>query len=317
MTMADAVEQLAEKAKALVGNWPTYTALGSFALYVLGYLTLRYHLTALGVGTDLAVLDERYVFSGAKFLVYLVSCVPIVVLLSLMLIAIALVITAVGYLPYRLMAASVQANVGKRVRAATRRIQGWWDVPGRLALAGIVVSVALIQFVMRQCFLFSNLLLAQGLPEPHWLGSLLLGAEELRTLYFTGLVIGTAAAAGLLFGARSRKTQTSMSRFLIGLLALLVVIQSLLLPVNYGMLIADKILPRVTTLGGQEPLKDGQQAWLVWEGNEGAHYLVQTLGPNGEARKLVTLPRKDVTRTEIVKYDSILQCIFSEGGCSE
>jgi hypothetical protein len=108
-----------------------------------------------------------------------------------------------------------------------------------------------------------------------------------------------------------------MSRFLIGLLALLVVIQSLLLPVNYGMLIADKILPRVTTLGGQEPLKDGQQAWLVWEGNEGAHYLVQTLGPNGGGRKLVTLPRKDVTRTEIVRYDSILQCIFSEGGCSE
>jgi len=315
--MADAIERLAEKAKALVGNWPSYAALGSFVLYVLGYLTLRFHLTAFGVGTDLVVLDERYVFSGTKFLVYLVSCVPIAALLSLVLIAIALVIIAVGYLPYRLLAASKQAKIGARFRMATRRIKEWWSVPGRLALAGIVVSVAFIQFVMRQCFLFSNLLLAQSLPEPRWLGSLLLGTEELRTLYFTGLVIATGATAGLLFGAKSRKNQTSVSRSLVGLLALLVVIQSLLLPINYGVLIMDKVLPRVATLGGLEPLKGGQEAWLVWEGNEGAHYLVQTEESNGNVRRLVTLPRKDVTRTEITRYDSILRCIFLEGGCSE
>ena len=74
-----------EQPKALAGNWATYSAIGSFALYLLGYLALRFHLTVLGIGTDLAVLDERYLFAGAKFLVYLVMSVPIVVLVALVL----------------------------------------------------------------------------------------------------------------------------------------------------------------------------------------------------------------------------------------
>jgi hypothetical protein len=315
--MADTVEQLAEKAKALIGNWPAYAAVGSFAFYVMGYLTLRFHLTALGVGTDLAVIDERYVFSGAKFLVYLLTSIPIAVLLALVLVVVIAVIAALAYLPYRMLPAGARKSLKARFRAVIRKFLAWWYAPKRLALAGILLSMAMTQLFMRQCFSFSNLLLAKSLPEPGWLGSLLLGEEELRTLYFTGLVLGTAATAGLLFGARSQKGQTSVSRFLTGLLALLVAIQAFLLPVNYGVLIADKILPRVASLGGQEPLKEGQQAWLVWEGNEGASYLVRTSELGGNSRRLVTLPRKDVTRTEIIRYDQILHCIFLEGVCSE
>ena len=62
-------EALQTTLKALAGSWASYSALGSFALYVAGYLALRFHLTALGVGTDLAVLDERYVFTGARFVI--------------------------------------------------------------------------------------------------------------------------------------------------------------------------------------------------------------------------------------------------------
>ena len=40
----------------------------------------------------------------------------------------------------------------------------WLMKPGRLTLAGIVFCVAVIQLVMRQCFLFSDLLLARSLP---------------------------------------------------------------------------------------------------------------------------------------------------------
>ena len=35
----------------------------------------------------------------------------------------------------------------------------------------------MIQLVMRQCFLFSNLLLAPSLPEPEWLQCLLLATR--------------------------------------------------------------------------------------------------------------------------------------------
>ena len=57
--MADLWDTLGERIKAVGGSWAAYTAVGSFVLYVLGYLALRFHLTALGIGTDLAVLDER------------------------------------------------------------------------------------------------------------------------------------------------------------------------------------------------------------------------------------------------------------------
>src|SRR5438128_12374876 len=81
--MADLAQSFADRVKAIGGSWTAYTAVGSFVLYVLGYLALRFHLTSIGAGTDLAVLDERYLFTGARFLVSLVSAVPIVVLLVL------------------------------------------------------------------------------------------------------------------------------------------------------------------------------------------------------------------------------------------
>jgi len=46
-----------EKGKKVEGAWAALAAIGSFILYFLGYLTLRFHLTAFGVSTDLAVLD--------------------------------------------------------------------------------------------------------------------------------------------------------------------------------------------------------------------------------------------------------------------
>jgi hypothetical protein len=46
-----------EKGKKVEGAWAAFAAIGSFILYFLGYLTLRFHLTAFGVSTDLAVLD--------------------------------------------------------------------------------------------------------------------------------------------------------------------------------------------------------------------------------------------------------------------
>ena len=52
---------------ALGSNWTTYTVVGSFLLYVVGYLALRFHLTAIGIGTDLAVLDERYCSPAPAF----------------------------------------------------------------------------------------------------------------------------------------------------------------------------------------------------------------------------------------------------------
>src|SRR5690349_1005134 len=82
----------------LSANWASLAALGSFAIYVLGYLVIRFHLAVFGVGTDLSVLDERYLFAGAKFLVYVLSTIPILVLLGIVLTLVALVGAALVYI---------------------------------------------------------------------------------------------------------------------------------------------------------------------------------------------------------------------------
>ena len=80
--MPDLLQDLGEHVKGFADNWTKYS-IGSFLLYGVGYLALRFHLTALGIATDLAVLDERYLFTGARFLVYLVASIPIILLIGI------------------------------------------------------------------------------------------------------------------------------------------------------------------------------------------------------------------------------------------
>jgi hypothetical protein len=293
--MSAPVDTLGEKLKELATGWTSYTAFGSFLLYVVGYLTLRFHLTALGVGTDLAVLDERYLFAGARFAVYLVSAVPIVVLL-------ALLVLGVLYMPFRLIPESARANL----RALWTKMQAH---PVRLTVAGVIVSVLMIQGVMRQCFFYSNLLLAPSLPAaPAWLACLM-RSDGLMSLFFSGLIAGTAIPGAVVFSLWDSPDERQSFKWLRALLAFLVAVQVLLLPVNYGVLIVDKSLARVTSVGA-EHVGEGQQAWLVWEGKDGVTYLVHQT--QGNTRSLVTVPRADAKKIEIIGYDRIVPVLVPE-----
>jgi hypothetical protein len=296
--MTGFLDTLQEKVKALGSSWTSYTVVGSFVLYVFGYLAIRFHLTALGVGTDLAVLDERYVFTGARFLVYLVASVTSVVLM-------ALILAALGYLFYRLLPAGVRSRLLSCWQQCLAR-------PERLMMIGIIVSVLMIQLVMRKCFFFSNLLIARELPADHaWLARLLFN-ERRMSLYFGGLVAGTGLPLAILLTVQRAPAAAGRLLFLKGLLAFLVAVQFLFLPVNYGVFIVDKTLPRVSSLG-VTPLAPGQEAWLAWEGKEGVTYLVRNrlaMIPDGTGRSLVTLPRSEVKKTEITRYDKIFPLLF-------
>ncbi len=296
-------KELSDTVKDVAGTWTAYTALGSFGLYFLGYLSLRFQLTALGIATDLAVFDEHYLFAGARFLVYLVASLPIVLLF-------VLVLSMFTVLPYRLCSrlTSTMANGG--MRDWGERLWAWWSVPNRLALAGIVLSLLMIQTVMRQCFFLSNVLLAPSLPEPQWLQSVLLSqGAGLWSLYFPGLVAGTAVTGGLFFLARRTMEPTPLSQLLHGILALLVVVQCLMLPINHSILIADKTMPKVVVnLGDQQDLEQGQEAWLVWEGKEWMTYLIRSK----DTRKLIIIRRNDVKQLTILAYDPIMRVLFAE-----
>lgn len=282
----DAVNRL----KSVGAPWATWSLIGTFVFYVLGYLAIRFHLSVLGVGTDLGIIDERFLFAGAKFVVYLVSA-GVSLLLFLLLPA------AICYAVYRLV-------------ARRWKLTGKLNQKGLLVL-GIVLAVLFVQLVMRKCFLFGNLLMAQDRPpDARWLSGLLIGADDtLLTLFFVGLVASIVVTGGLLVLA-GRAGGDAAARGLFWLLAFLVAVQVLLLPINYGTLIADKVIPKVASLDGVTPLRPGEDAWLVWEGNNGMTFLVRRPAGGGAPRSLVTLDRKEVKRVEIIGYDRILSKIF-------
>lgn len=282
-----------DKLGSLAGKWTAFTAFGSFVVYLLGYLALRFQLSTYGVATNLDVWDERYLFAGSRFLVYLVSSVPNVLLIVMVLVVIA-------YLPYRLVPAGVRGRMKQRATA-------WAAHPTALPLLGTLLALGLIQLVMRKCFVLANLLLAKKLPEYDWIDTVLLSDDGNRSLYFSGLVGGTLlTGALLLFAIRTGSAATSLSKLLVGLLAFLVAVEFLLLPVNYAILIASQNLPRVSELGGSEKLANGEQAWLVWESKEAMVYFVRA---PGDERTMITIPRKD-PKVKIVAYDAIFLVLF-------
>ena len=304
--MADFWKGLSDNVKELGRNWTAYTAVGSFALYLLGYISLRFHLTALGIGTDLAVLDERYLFAGAKFLVYVVSSVPIVIL-------VVLVLAAFVYLPYRAFPLKIRARIKGFVIRFLERTIGWKTTTNRLTMTGIIFSVLMIQLVMRKCFFFGNLLLMDQIPETGWLAYILLDKNPgITSLYFAGIVGGTALSASPFFMVNSKDLPTALSRFLRLVLIFLVSVQFLLIPINYGILIADKYMPQVASYGDQHDLVKGQEAWLVWEGKEGVTYLVRDQENN--KRTLITCEKSVIKETKIIRYDQIFKVIFTDQG---
>lgn len=297
--MADPLQSIGQKIKNFGGNWASYSAAGSFGLYVLGYLALRFHLTALGVGTDLNVLDERYLFAGAKCVVYLTSSAASVVFLGLLL-------AAPMYGVYLLLAIGTGGQSSAWIaRAGCRAI-----TPTRLTLAGILFSAALIQLVMKDCFAFDNLLLRDTLPPHSALSDWLLQDDGTRlALYFYGLV-GAAMVSGTLLLATCGEPQENQERpRMWRLFAFLVVLQWLLLPVNYGHLVMDKQMPEVASIDGATPLPPGQRAWLAWESKDYLTFLV--LNKDEKPLKLLrTLPRTQIKTIEIIAYKPIFRALF-------
>jgi hypothetical protein len=291
--MGDLFDSFTEKLGNIAGKWTAYAAFGSFLLYLIGYLTLRFQLSTFGLAIDLDLFDEKYLFAGCRFLVYLVASIPSILILLL-------VLAAIGYLPYRLLPSSAKARAGLWLAE-------WCGEPLHLPLLGIVLAVIFIQAVMRKCFPFGNVLLQKQLPD-EWITSVLLASDGKLTLYFSGLVAGTLLTAVIAWLAITRENSTSpLGRFFTSVLVFLVAVEFLLLPVNYGVLISTQQLPQVAELAGEAKVLDGQRAWMVWNTKETFTYFIYGAPDH---RMLLTVPRKDAP-LKIVAYDDIYCVLFS------
>jgi hypothetical protein len=286
-----------EKFGNLAGKWTAYAAFGSFLLYLLGYLTLRFQLSTNGVATNLDIFDEKYLFAGCRFLVYLVSAVPNILI-------ILLALAAIGYLPYKLVPVSLKDGI--KLWASR-----WCAAPIHLPLLGVVLAVAMVQFVLRRCFAFGNLLLRKQLPD-EWLSAMLLASDGKLALYFSGLVAGTLLTGCILVYVLRRGTATTAaSRVWLGVLVFLFAVEFLLLPVNYGVLISTQQIPRVAGISG-EPAAPLQTAWLLWDSKDVVIYFARD---SSDQRMIVAVPRKDAP-LRIDAYDDIFCVLFGGSGVS-
>lgn len=291
--MAELWDKVGEMLGGLATKWTGYAAVGSFLLYLFGYLALRFQLSFYGVDTNIDAFDEKYLFAGCSFVVYLVSTVPSVLIL-------ALVLMVILYLPYKL------TPVGFRSRVKGWLLQ-WAANPLHMPVLGIVFAVLFIQLVERVCVVLTgNVLLAKSLPKI-WIANVLLSNQGRLALFFAGLTSGTMITGAVLFYVLEHQTvQNGLSRALVWLLGFLFAVEILFLPVNYGILISTQLLPRVAEISADKPLSNGSVSWLVWDSKDALTYLVRD---SGDQRMLVTVPSKDAV-VRILGYDNIICVLF-------
>jgi hypothetical protein len=299
--MTGVAKSLQGKLDAAFGGWAPLLAMGAFLLHAMGFLSLRFHLAALGVRADLSLLDSRYVFEGASCLVYLLADLASLLLLLL---AAGLVL----FLLSRLLPRLARERGGAALRAPWERLRPRYRTAGRLSLMGIAFAVLAIQFLLRQCLEVQDLLFRGVPPYPDWLRDLLLARGEApRAFFFIGLLAVVGVTAGIRLAAGRSPGHSPATRLGLGLLTLLLGLEMALLPINYGILTAGRPLPRVAHLGDDKALA-GRQAWLVWEDSDGLTLLVVSPAAPGASpsRALVTVPKKEAGRVEIREAESVL-----------
>ncbi len=303
--MSEFLGKLNEALKSFAQGWAGNATIASLVLYVLGYISLRFHLTTFGIPADLEIVDERYVFQGAKFLVFFLPIFPSLMVLVL---AVALPVRLIG----RLLSCWTPESLRKRSGGFLTRVCQLTERPNLLLLSSSVISLVMIQKVMRLCFDFHDLLLTRTLEGSGLLRGVLLDPDGLSTgIYFVFLLAGTTVPAALWWRASRLASTAPTSVALRTLSAVLILLQVLLLPANYGVLVADKGVSKVRSVPTrQAPLKETEAAWLVWRGKEWTTYLVRDTASGRDDRVLLTVRSAEVTTIEASAYDRILPVLF-------
>lgn len=275
---------------AALKDFSTYSAVATAALYLFGYLALRFHLTALGINSELGVLDGRYLFAGAKFLVAVGAELP--------------VFATIG-LPIAVLAWLFRV----RLAPLRKRCAAFFQNPRFLLWTSIVLALLAIRFWMGACIPVHDLSLS-GPPEPGWLFDLLRNPNSIsRSLYFFGLLIYAAAVCIPVLEAARLPRPGAGLKALFATAVLLATITVLLVPVNFGVVVMPYTMDRVAAVG-KTPVATGQRAWLLWQGNEWATYFVQA----ADRRTLVAVPVKEIERIEVSGSDSLFDVLYTGVG---
>lgn len=275
--------------KGLAAAWALVLGVGTFSLHAMGYLALRFRLRALGIEADLGVLNERFLFEGAHCLLYVLTSLPLLLLLTL---------------PLFVLLGLARLVPGWRARVE-RVGNTLGNLPPRwLAISGLAWGTLAVQLVMRHVFVVQNLLLGQGPIEPPWLRAVLLDPTGfLEPLLFAGLLV--LLAPTIFAFVRLPRGSLLVARSLLGMVLLA---QLLLLPVHFGVFGAGAPVPRVASLPGEE---SSSRVWKVFSTAKAAVFLVERPGVPA-VRRLLTLDVEKLERLEVMEHQPLLRILADQ-----
>lgn len=297
-------ESFLDNVNKVLKNVTIYSTAATLFLYIFGYISLRFRLTFLGTGTDLSVIDERYLFEGARFSLYILTSIPVALLIILFI-----------SIPFFIIKWTFKKSFGARLTSVQEKLKKWYRqkiTRDKLIFIGIIFSTLSIQLVMRQSLYFNNLLLRENLPEPALLHKILLSSNDaIRISYIIILQLLILLSAYIFYlTIKYYNPQRVKLNFMQVIFGLLIIIQIIFLPVNYGILIGTNLMAKVNVHSEYFDNDLNKDAWLIWEGQEGVTFFALK-NSNGDIQKsMVTIPKKDIKRIEIIKYDRLLNRLF-------
>jgi len=260
----------------------------AIVLYTLGYLSLRFWLRAVGLTPDLGLLNEVYLFEGAALVIFLLTIVPL-------LLAAALAAGAAVWLVRRI--GPVRRGLDALVARVRRASPGW------VAVAASLWAVATVQFFLRHVLRYRDLV-HDGVPcDPAWLPPVALSRGPAEGLFFGLLLllpIPTLYAVGRLTPQPAWRPAT----ILLGLVA---IVQVVLVPIHYGVLVSQATVPRLLL----PDVDDGTRVWELHRSSSHVHLLVQDDG-QPPVRRVRVVPVEEWGSVEIEAVDSFYG-ILTEG----
>jgi len=293
-------------------NWATFITIGSFVLYFFGYLTLRFHLCAMNVTSDYQFIDERYLFAGVNFFLYLFLSIPIVVLLIFIIICIVFIFYILNKLLLQMIAKLLPKTTQSYIQTKWKNFVSYLVGPLPLLCTSVLLTFLFIQIVMRKVLLIKSISLLKSLPDDGIGGILLhlmMNCQNSSNFYFMSLIIVTGLSmTSWLYLKQVQFTQIKL-KILHIFLGILILIQIILLPVTYGILINEKQLPKIAK-NKALPLKTTESAWLIWEGNKYMNFLVKNSQTN--KTRVLTVSRDTIKHLSVEGTDCVFELVYKK-----
>ncbi len=242
-------------------------------------------MTVMGVASGLESFDQRYIFAGARFLLYTTTGAPILLM-------------------FLLPISPIYPVLSRRLGFWPEHFWKWLTTGSvRAYVIGIAVSVVSIEFPMRLCLQFENVLVKSELSGP---GDSLFFVSEWKKLLFLFVLLGSIGVAVAIWrrGVSQADSGNAVWLHYIGLFS--IGVQFIFLPINYGTYFDQREVPRVRVTTSAGPALRDHTTWLIAEGPDDLSFFVW----QGQG-KIVSIPKRQITQVEIECYNDLLSVRFN------